>query len=126
MTPAALAFAAGAALLQWQAALPGAAWALALPPLLLLAWRRPKLAFLPAFVLGFLWAALLAHGRMADWLEQRLEGRDLEVTGVVASLPATNERGVRFELDVESSGEAPLPAKILLSWYAEDAAQPPT
>jgi competence protein ComEC len=124
MTPAALAFAAGAALLQWQAALPGAAWALALPPLLLVAWYRPKLAFLPAFALGFLWAALLAHGRMAEWLEPCLEGRDLELTGVVASLPATNERGVRFELDVESS-EARLPPKILLSWYAENGERPP-
>ena len=128
MTLAALAFAAGAALLQWQGALPGAAWALVLPPLAILAWRRPGAAFLPALALGFLWAALLAHHRMADWLPPELEGRDLALTGVVASLPAVNERGVRFELDVESAADPRVPEKIQLTWYAgkrEEGAQVP-
>lgn len=115
MTLAALAFAAGAAALQWQPALPGAGWALALVPLALLAWRRPKTVCLPAFAFGFFWAALLAGQRMADWLPLELEGRDLEVTGVVASLPASGERGVRFEFEVEASAEARMPQKIQLS-----------
>src|SRR5258705_2947056 len=53
---------------------------------------------------------------MADWLAPELEGRDLQVVGVVAGLPAAGERSVRLELDVES-GEARLPKKLLLSWY---------
>src|SRR5258708_17974780 len=116
MTLAALAFALGAALLQWQPALPSGWWALSLPVLGWLAFRKPRTAFVFAFALGFLWAALLAHYRMADWLAPELEGRDLQVVGVVAGLPATGERSVRFELDVES-GEARLPKKLLLSWY---------
>src|SRR5207248_11457127 len=47
------------------------------------------------------------------------EGRDVAVVGVVSSLPANAERSVRFELDVEGAeGDARLPKKVLLSWYA--------
>ena len=117
MTLAALALAAGAAVLQLQPGLPHPAWALAIPPLVAAALARPKLAFAPAFAIGFLWAGLLAHDRMADWLAPQLEGRDVELTGVVASLPAVLERGTRFELEVESAAER-LPRRLLLSWYA--------
>jgi competence protein ComEC len=118
MTLAALAFAAGAAALQLQAGLPGAAWfALAVPCLAGL-YSRPKLAPLFTFTLGFLWAAALAQARMADWLAPELEGRDLDVVGVVSSLPAVGGRAVRFEFEVESApGGARLPNKLLLSWH---------
>src|SRR4051812_15585297 len=127
MTLIAAAFAAGAAALQLQAGLPGMAWAWLLLPLAVLAWKVPRALPLFAFALGFAWAAFCAQQRMGDWLAPQLEGRDLRVTGVVASLPAASERGVRFELDVEGA-EARLPAKLLLSWYRsaamEDAAAP--
>jgi competence protein ComEC len=54
---------------------------------------------------------------MADRLAPELEGRDLSVVGVVSSLPALGERGVRFEFEVESAEGARLPRKLLLSWY---------
>src|SRR5436190_11844 len=130
MTAACLAFAMGAALLQWQPVLPGAVWALSVPFLGFVAWKKPQCTVIFTFVLGFLWAALLAHLRMADWLAPELEGRDLQVLGVVASLPATTERGQRFELDVESAeiqgemrGEMRLPKKLLISWYRGGAQQ---
>ena len=123
----ALAFAAGAALLQFQAALPalGASIVVALLALLALRWR---ILWVPAaFAAGFFWAAACAHWRMSDWLAADLEGRDLAVVGVVSSLPAIMERGGRFEFDVEGAeADARLPRKLLLSWYAapaeEDAA----
>ena len=118
MTLAALAFAAGAAALQLQAELPGAAWFAALLPCCAGLWLRPKLAPLFTLAVGFLWAAALAHLRMADWLAPELEGRDLDVVGVVSSLPALSERSVRFEFEVESvPGGARLPGKLLLSWH---------
>lgn len=118
MTLAALAFTAGATLLQFQAALPGAAWIWLLPACCAAACFKPRSAPLFAFAIGFLWAAAMAHVRMADRLAPELEGRDLEVAGVVSSLPAVGERGLRFEFDVESaSGGARLPRKILLAWY---------
>ena len=113
MTWAALAFAAGAAALQLQPELPSLLWLLALVPLVPLALRFP----LPlAFAAGFLWAAVMAHARMGDWLAPDLEGRDIDVIGVVSSLPAVGERAVRFELEVESS-EVRLPKKLLLAWH---------
>ena len=122
MTLAALAFAAGVALLQLQPSLPGPAWALALVPLAAAVWWKPKSLPALAFALGFLWAAAAAHHRMADWLDPALEGRDLELTGVVSSLPLPSERGQRFELDVEAADAVrPLPSKVLLSWYAAPA-----
>jgi competence protein ComEC len=116
MTPALIAFAAGVLLLQLQPALPHAAWLWALPACIALAaWKRALLVPL-ALAAGFLWAAGLAHPRLADRLAPALEGRDLEVIGVVAGLPASSERGVRFELDVESAPQR-LPRKLLVSWY---------
>src|SRR5438046_2798641 len=120
MTLTALAFAAGAALLQQQAQLPWLAWLAFLPlciGLAALGWRG---AAVFALASGFLWATACAHWRMADWLSPELEGRDLQVVGVVAALPALGERGVRFEFDVESA-EQKLPSKILLSWYRGSA-----
>jgi competence protein ComEC len=115
MSLAALAFAAGAALLQFQASLPGFAWA-ATVPLLAVAGVRYRAFLVPAaLAAGFFWAAGCAHWRMADWLPVELEGKDVAVVGVVSSLPALGERSVRFEFDVESG--AGLPKKLLLSWY---------
>jgi competence protein ComEC len=117
VTLAALAFAAGAALLQQQAALPASGWLwllLFFVPLL----RLKRLVLPAALAIGFLWAAGWAHWRMADRLAPELEGRDITVLGVVASLPAIGERSVRFEFDVESApGGEKLPRKLLVSWY---------
>jgi competence protein ComEC len=116
MTGAALAFAAGVLLLQQQQALPGAMWLLLLPACAALAaWRR--ILLIPAaFAIGFLWAAGLAQLRLGERLAPELEGRDLEVVGVVCSLPAATERGLRFEFEIESAAPG-LPRRVLLSWY---------
>ena len=118
MTLAALAFAGGAAALQLQAGLPGLAWLAVLPALGLAAYRWKVLRVPFALAAGFLWAATMAHVRMADWLAPELEGRDLDVVGVVSSLPALSERAVRFEFEVEAAaGNVRLPKKLLLSWH---------
>jgi competence protein ComEC len=118
MTFGALAFAAGVIALQQQAALPPLAWASVLLPLVLLAVKDRRCLVVAAFAGGFFWAAACAQLRVADWLSPGLEGRDLEVVGVVASLPAAGERSVRFEFQVESAaGGEQLPRKLLLTWY---------
>ncbi len=123
-TAAVLAFAAGVLLLQQQAALPAPHWLWLLPLCAALAaWRRA--ALVPcAFALGFLWAAGAAHLRLAERLAPELEGRDVEIVGVIAGLPAHGERVVRFDFDVESvrvSGLDPerrgVPARIRLGWF---------
>jgi competence protein ComEC len=117
------AFAAGAALLQMQAGLPPWTAVIALGAVgiagLFASRRLPaKAAFAAAAaaVLGFAWAAAFAHVRIAERLDPALEGRDIVVTGVIASLPQPFERGVRFEFDVEQA-EVTLPPRVFVSWY---------
>jgi competence protein ComEC len=123
-------FAAGAWLLQQQAILPPLAWVAALPPVAMLAWvlrGKRALARTVCRVLiavlcigaGFAWAALHAHIRIADELPAEWEGRDVQLVGVVASLPKSYERSVRFELDVEQvlTSGAKVPQRVALSWW---------
>jgi competence protein ComEC len=127
MRTAIVAFALGVWALEWQAELPGpvvlVAAALAAALALYAAARlrarpaaRAALVAAACFTIGFSWAAALAHVRMADRLDASLEGRDVVITGVIADLPQPLERGVRFDLDVESAPPG-VPARVLLSWY---------
>lgn len=123
------AFAAGIWLLQQQAVLPSFGWlaGLGAGALALLGWRKKsalaarRFLTLPLLVagaatLGFAWAGIFAQLRLADELPVALEGRDIELTGVVAGLPQALERGVRFEFDVEQT-VAGVPPHISLAWY---------
>ncbi|QYF93255.1 DNA internalization-related competence protein ComEC/Rec2 [Massilia sp. PAMC28688] len=123
-----LGFAAGAAWLQTQAALPGA------PQLMLLAacalvlgalhlrwpgtWRSlPMLA--SGILLGFAWAAYIAQNALGPSLARADEGRDVTIVGVVHNLPYEFAEGVRFNFSVEQV-EGPVigvPPLISLAWY---------
>ena len=131
-----LAFAAGVLFLQWQAALPamavlGGIGGSALFGLFLSArrghWAFCLMSLLCFALLGFVWAGWMAQSRLADQLSVAWESRDVEITGVIASLPQRFERGERFVFDVESvqtasvgvgpgAGER-VPQRIMLSWY---------
>ena len=54
-----------------------------------------------SLLVGFLWASGVAHLRLADALPSEWESRDIQLVGVVASLPQLQERGERFLFDVE-------------------------
>src|SRR4051812_40233211 len=124
----AIGLAVGTWLLQQQAALPSrsviavaAAVGLALGAIALRALlRAPRpipaavAAGVAAAALGFSWAAGAAHLRLAASLDPLLEGRDVTVTGVIASLPQPVDRGVRFEFDVESP-TAGVPGRVLVA-----------
>lgn len=133
-----LAFVLGVWLLQQQAVLPGLAWVVLLLPLWLAgrflpALPRDLLAKVFFLGLGFFWATFMAQLRLADALPSVWEGRDIQVVGVVASLPVETERGLRFTFDVErvKTFEAVVPHRIQLNAYSEgfgknasDAARP--
>jgi competence protein ComEC len=135
----ALAWLAGVgAQLQQPALWPQQGYALALAVAafgLLLAARSKGLRLalalaLPAAALAGLAATgLHAGARLADSLAAELEGRDLTLTGVVASMPQAGANGLRFRFDVEQAalaGQAVrVPHGITLGWYRgshEDAA----
>jgi competence protein ComEC len=129
-----LCFVAGAWWLQQQSALPDTHWAWA-PAVLGLAaaavrpagaaqWlMRETLVKAGCVAVGFSWAAGCAHFRLADALPAEWEGRDIAIVGVVAALPQSYERGVRFEFDVERvlTPAARVPGRIVLSWWGSPA-----
>src|SRR5471032_3698321 len=123
-----LGFAAGAFWLQTQAALPayaGTTLAVACLVCLLVGYAlRHQHALLRLFsaltggvILGFFWAAWLAQLALVPQLALADEGRDITVTGTIASLPYRFEQGVRFNFEVEKAVGAPVPPLIALSWY---------
>lgn len=141
-------FALGAWLLQQQAALPDFAWAwlLLISPFILISssWRWNNLIARAAHALllaavacgcGFYYAAWQAEQRLAVSLPDEWQGRDIEVTGVVAELPRRYERGLRFTFDVERTvtrvpgqkffvPQASVPPHIYLSTYFDNKAKP--
>ena len=123
-----LAFAAGVLLLQWQAALPAwGSWGLLATGLLLIpALRRSFLMVLVCLLLGFSFASWRAEIRLADELPSALEGQDIELIGVVASLPQDFSHGTRFEFTVETPLTVTngIPQRIMLSWYQGRADAP--
>ncbi len=127
-----IAFVAGVWWLQQQPALPPLVWAGLLPVLVVAAlllrgrpaWRRYTRTALTLALCagaGFFWAAALAQWRLADALPADTEGRDITVIGVVASLPQSYDRRVRFEFDIEQvlTAGAIAPARVVLSWWGE-------
>jgi len=130
MRCAILGFTAGVLALQSSATLPSTAWMLtctvcviaciALASRLKQPWSATS-ATAAGLLLGYTWAALLAHHALASELALRDEGRDLTVVGIVDSLPYRFEQGLRFNLLVERT-ETPgttVPPRIALSWYAD-------
>ncbi len=119
-----LCFALGVWLCHEQGDLPGwpdlGALAGATVALLLVAFalRRRTTAVLPValFLAGFLWAAAMAQWRLADHLPPENEGRDVRVSGVIASLPQAYENGQRFDFEVEEA-DARVPSRLSLAWY---------
>jgi len=70
-------------------------------------------------VLGFCWAAILAHWRLSDSLPRIWERKPIQIVGVIANVPQENDRGVRFQFDVEyvNTEGAIVPKRIALFWY---------
>jgi competence protein ComEC len=72
-------------------------------------------------LLGFAHAGGQAIWRLQDALDGELDGRDLQVVGVVASLPQSGAAGVRFRFEIERAewrGTAvKVPRFIALGWY---------
>ncbi len=85
-----------------------------------------------ALLLAFLQGAWRADARLALALPEAWEGRDVRVSGQVASLPSATAGlagapGWRFEFEVDGAHAGPavqdpplvLPPRLLLSWFAE-------
>ena len=120
-------FAIGVALLENEPALPDPMWCAWMPVAVWLAMAKVRAGPLPAIVAGYAWAAFLAHVQMGVSLPAAVEGRDMEVTGVVRGLPQSGPRRTRFDFDIEDSahGSIAAGARVTLSWYGAHAAPAP-
>ncbi len=125
MRLAILAFALGIWLCQQQPRLPDAsalwaALALAGAAAGAASWRRVRRPAVTVALglLGFVWGCWHGQHLLAQRLAPELEGRDIQVVGVIAGLPQPFERGERFVLRVEQS-EFPLPPVVQLAWYRD-------
>ncbi len=83
--------------------------------------RRIMMVALAFGLLAFGLTGLRSSLFLSDALDASLEGRDIAVTGVVASMPQRNEAGLRFRFEVASAqaqGQpVRLPPALYLSWY---------
>lgn len=130
-----LAAPAGVALQLQQRALSGEPLYLGLAALGLLLtvagwrWRRGFVLLLLGLVLvGYGSTGWRASQRLAESLPVEVEGRNLRLVGIVASLPQAGPNGLRFRFEVEQAtlaGEpVVVPSMISLGWYSgfhEDA-----
>jgi competence protein ComEC len=104
------------------AALAAGGLALAIAWLLRRRWRHTfALAVLGAALLGWGATEWRASLRLAESLPPALEGQDLVVTGVVASLPQRGASGLRFHFAVDHASlnerTVDLPQTLSLGWY---------
>lgn len=78
--------------------------------------RRRELSCLGVLLASFCWAAGWGLTQLDRRLEGGLEGRDIDIVGVVAGLPVRIERGLRFDFEVERAPPG-VPPRIVLNWY---------
>lgn len=116
-----LAFLAGVMVFQTLPEIPSPWWYAALLPAALLAYRISAVRLPALVVAGFLWTMWRADLIVSTGLPTELEGKDVTVTGFVASLPERNDRSVRFDFDVrhiaQDGATLTSPGRVRLSWY---------
>ncbi|MGC3980789.1 MAG: DNA internalization-related competence protein ComEC/Rec2 [Steroidobacteraceae bacterium] len=87
--------------------------------------RWLKLPTIVAFLLGLVWTAIVACVQLRQDLDPQLEGRDVALTGYVASIPEVESYGVRFVFLIDQQTidrQAPaLPRHVELTWYTTEA-----
>ncbi|WMW79272.1 DNA internalization-related competence protein ComEC/Rec2 [Undibacterium cyanobacteriorum] len=76
------------------------------------------------FLLGFAWAGGFASMRLEHRLPEKLLGRDLQVVGVIHSLPTRSAQGWHFQFEIETVGGHDAaqkipngPKRIAVSWF---------
>ena len=116
----------GILLLQQFSTLPALFWSWALIFVIVIPFipkhlHKTKLILL--FSIGFLWALLRAHWVLDVALPAEIQGKDILVTGVVASIPLDDKRKRRFEFNIETmefkGKNIPSIGKVRISWYGK-------
>lgn len=84
--------------------------------------QRMAMVALGLLILAFGVTGGRASLRLAEALPMSLEGQDLQITGVVASLPQRSSNGLRFRFEVDAAMQrgqpVVVPSVLSLGWYA--------
>ncbi len=118
-----LSFLFGILFLQQFSSLPNILWSWALLLLFFTPLLPRHFRNIILFVVGFSWALLRAHWVLDVALSVELQGKDILVTGVIASIPLEDNRKRRFEFDIETleynNQQLPSIGKVRISWYGK-------
>ena len=93
-------------------------------------FRLKRLLWLIALSAGMLWGIFCGHQLLRETLPEKYSGKEFLVTGQIVSLVDSNAIRSRFSFATETiqvSGNPhhqPVPAKLLLSWYAAEELHP--
>lgn len=123
-------FAAGILLCQQLKFLPHFYWSVAVLLLILfvlaLALAAKDRAILPLllFAMGFSWAVVYGHWKLADRIEQELVSQPILLTGSIVELPQHEGQNWRFVFEPESAlyqgAPVNMPSRLRLSWYKSE------
>ena len=89
-------------------------------------WFKCLFQLLSSCCIGFCWAGLMATWAMSEELPLALQGKDIQVVGVIDQLPTNNIQGTRFQFQIEkvlpsdqfdSSLLNKIPKKMSLGWF---------
>lgn len=113
MIKSAIGFVTGCIAILQLSTLPDPRWLLPAAGILMLSlWLRQTLLF--CFTFAVLWTCLHSQQRLDDRLASELQGQDMQITGVIASVPQRQGRRLRFEFKPDQ--QIPV-SKIRLNWY---------
>jgi len=114
-----IAIVAGSAAAFWSNQPADTFWTCYLPLLLVLSVLRSDLRLLSIFFTMFLWASLQIHFQLQQRLDEKFDGRVVELSGRIADIPDQRKDAIRFLVvpDHIKGYTQTLPGKIRLSWY---------
>lgn len=117
MIKTAISFMLGCLLFLQLPSLPDSAWLwlMLVSAVILLIFAKTRL--LAYVLLGGFWVLIQASLVMDDRLSPNLEGKDLIITGIIASVPEHDGQRIRFEFSPDKTTEYILPNKLRLNWY---------
>ena len=112
-----LAFLCGIVLLQFFSQLPDIKWLVLIVLLSFFILFYSKI--LTGFLLGFAWAFFYAYLQLSWSLPQELEGKTVNISGKIASIPEKNSQGLRFLFQLEKLNDTPAKGYVRLSLNEE-------
>ncbi len=90
-------------------------WVMIVSAITLLIFAKTRL--LAYVLLGGFWALAQANSVLNDRLSPELEGKDVIITGNIASVPEQGSQTIRFEFTPDKTAELVVPRKLRLNWY---------